>query len=69
MTRREDVDVEPALGSVGDNPDYTEAVAYLIDQRNPEMPLPSATDPAILRIIRALARQAAQDDHARESRG
>lgn len=29
-------------------------------------PLPPAPDPAILRIARALARQAAREDHARE---
>jgi hypothetical protein len=33
-----------------------------------EEPLPRAPDPVILRIVRALARQAAREDHARESR-
>jgi hypothetical protein len=31
-----------------------------------EPPLPSPPDPTIIRIIRALARQAAREDHARE---
>jgi hypothetical protein len=33
-----------------------------------EEPLPRAPDPVILRIVRALARQAAREDHAQETR-
>jgi len=33
----------------------------------PAQPLPQGPDPAILRIVRALARQAAREDHARET--
>jgi hypothetical protein len=33
-----------------------------------QTPLPRPTDPAILRLVRALARQAARDDHEQETK-
>jgi hypothetical protein len=35
---------------------------------SPAEPLHGAVDPIVIRIVRALARQAAREDHARETR-